>query len=223
MSDRHTPEAPPVPRRGWRRFSRFSLRGLLLLTTLAALQLGWSVERARRQQRAVAAVQAIGGYVSFAQGHSSVAEAEQPDWRPHWAPEWIPDQYLQRPEGVWVPGSDATDFSFLGDLPTLKTACLLNCQHFDDADLRLLVRAKGLRLVSLVGSGISNAGVAELQRLPKLQILQLRGTRIDDRAIPYLRKLRSLAELDVFDTDLSRAGVAQLAVDLPRCQLFQRP
>lgn len=221
MSDDSLFGATGKRRRGWRRLSRFSLRGLLVVTTLVGLGLGWVVERANRQQRAVAAVQAIGGYVSFAQGHSTARAPE--DWRPGWVPRWIPDHYLERAEGVWVPGSDAADFSFLADLPTLEKACLINCPQFDDADLGYLVQARGLRLVSLIGSGVTSAGLAQLQHLPRLQILQLRGTRIDDRAVEPLCRLQSLAELDVFNTEISRAGVAQLAQGLPDCQLFQRP
>jgi hypothetical protein len=222
MSADSLPASLAGKRRGWRRLSRFSLRSLLVATTLLGLGLGIGVDRANRQRRAVAAVQAIGGYVSFAQGHST-AEPPEKKWRPAWAPAWIPDHYLERAEGVWVPGSTATDFSFLADLPTLETACLMNCPGFHDADLGYLVRSKGLRLVSLIGSGVTSAGLAEFENLPRLRILQLRDTRIDDSAVEHLRKLQSLAELDVFNTDISRAGIAQLARDLPDCQLFQRP
>jgi hypothetical protein len=205
------------------------LRGLLVVTTVSALSLGWVVSRAKRQQRAVAAVRAMGGHVAFVQ--YPVAQPggnpEQPEYarqsRPGWAPEWIPDEYVERPKAVYVQGSADRDFSFLADLPTLETVCLLECPNFDDSDAAYLTSLKRLKLLSLIGSGITNAGLAELSKLPRLRILQLRGAHIDDAGIQHLRKLQSLTELDVFNTDISRQGVAQLAKDLPRCQLFQRP
>jgi len=206
------------------------LRGLLIAMTVSAVALGWIVSQAKRQRRAVAAVRAMGGHVTFATRLvAQPADApEQPlkytqQSRPGWAPDWIPDEYVERPKAVYVQGSTDQDFSFLASLPTLETVCLLECPNFDDADAAYLKGLKKLKLLSLIGSGITNAGLAELSKLPQLRILQLRGAHIDDAGIEHLRKLSSLTELDVFNTDISRQGVAQLAKDLPHCQLYQRP
>ena len=60
--------------RSIRRFLRFSLRGFLVVIVLVCIALGWTVERVRRQKRAVAWVQHLGGSVTFA------TNSNVPDW-----------------------------------------------------------------------------------------------------------------------------------------------
>ncbi|HVX16288.1 MAG TPA: hypothetical protein VHC22_34195 [Pirellulales bacterium] len=48
-----------------RRFLQFGLRTLLVVTTAVAIWLGFYVERARRQQAAVRAIRAAGGWVHY--------------------------------------------------------------------------------------------------------------------------------------------------------------
>lgn len=210
--------ASPRPLRG---LLRFSLRGLIVLVSLVCLGLGWWSDRAGRQRRAIAAVERAGGYVSFAQGHTSVDPPA--DRRPAWAPRWLPEAYFERPRGVWFAGATARGFSFLRDLPTLESASFVSCPGVSDADLAALATLRRLELVCLIRTPVTNEGLAHLARLPRLKILQLRGTEIDDRALPHLERLGALEELDVFDTQISRAGVAALVRALPGCQLYQRP
>ena len=109
---------------------------------------------------------------------------------PYRAPRWLPDDYLQRPSGVWFAGVEHEDFGFLRDLPTLETACLVSCPGFDDSDLATLSGLRQLTFVSLIGSRVTNDGLAHLAPLRRLRILQLRGTQIDDGAVPRLEKTR---------------------------------
>jgi hypothetical protein len=57
-----------------RRWLQFSLRGLLLLTLVVALWLGYEVRQFHRVERATAAIRALGGEVERAPGGWSLAE-----------------------------------------------------------------------------------------------------------------------------------------------------
>lgn len=48
-----------------RRWLQFSLRGLLIVLTIGCMWLGWEVERARRQHRAIDAIENVGGVVLY--------------------------------------------------------------------------------------------------------------------------------------------------------------
>jgi hypothetical protein len=60
MSD----QAKPLSRR-WRRFVRFSARGLIVLVIVIGSGLGWAVRSARIQREAVTAIQNAGGVVFY--------------------------------------------------------------------------------------------------------------------------------------------------------------
>ena len=79
--------AEPVSR-PWRRFLRFSVRGLVVVVLLIGVGLGWLVLGARIQRDAVAAIKSGGGGVNY-------------DW------EWsngkiIPGESLWRRDGSWI-------------------------------------------------------------------------------------------------------------------------
>ena len=75
----------PRPRRRWR---SYSLRSLLLLTTLAAIVLGVWVNRAERQRRAVAAIRKAGG------GVEDGPEPNPPSHFRRWLTTWLGDEYV---------------------------------------------------------------------------------------------------------------------------------
>ena len=79
--------AGPVSR-PWRRFLRFSVRGLIVLVLVIGAGLGWLVRSARIQREAVAAIKKAGGSVNY-------------DW------EWsngktIPEGKPWAPRGSWI-------------------------------------------------------------------------------------------------------------------------
>src|SRR5271167_2173291 len=75
--------------RPWRRFLRFSVRGLIVVVLVIGAWLGWLVRSARIQREAVAAIERAGGNVTFDSGWT-----ENTTNRPRepWAPEWLVDQ-----------------------------------------------------------------------------------------------------------------------------------
>jgi hypothetical protein len=51
--------------RSWRRYLRFSVRGLIVLVLVVGAGLGWTVRSARIQRDAVAAIERAGGSVGY--------------------------------------------------------------------------------------------------------------------------------------------------------------
>jgi hypothetical protein len=59
------PADPKTISRPWRRYLRFSVRGMIVLLVLTGGCQGWMVRSARIQREAVAAIKDAGGQVSY--------------------------------------------------------------------------------------------------------------------------------------------------------------
>jgi hypothetical protein len=66
---------------------------------------------------------------------------------------------------------------------------------------------------------VSDAGLARLRALPRLEKLYLSGLGLTDAALPDLKGLTRLRELDLTGTRVSGKGAAELRQALPRCQV----
>ena len=100
-----------------------SLRMLLLLILVAALWLGWRVDKARRQRRAIAQVEKYNGYVRFDYEYANGNEIQgaQP-WGPKWLRRHLGDDYFREvSQVIYVdqPLSDAT-LAPLADLGAIE-------------------------------------------------------------------------------------------------------
>ena len=95
---------------------------------------------------------------------------------------------------------------------------------FRDGDLdsltgTLVYYSDALRELSLSGSLITDRGIANLPRLPKLKLLILDDTRITDDVIPYLERFPSLVEVSVKRSRISKDGLREMARRLPNCKV----
>jgi hypothetical protein len=79
--------AGPVSR-PWRRYLRFSVRGLIVLVLVLGAGLGWLVRGARIQREAVAAITIPGGAVRY--DWEGTIEGFVPEGK-LWAPRWLVD------------------------------------------------------------------------------------------------------------------------------------
>lgn len=131
------------------------------------------------------------------------------------APVGKPDMAAVRREaqGLKIPGlrfdfaSDA-DLLELQDLPALRTLYLSGA-HVTDAGmahLKGLTKLQWLRLPPRV----TDAGLAHLKGLTQLQGLDLGGTRITDAGLAYLEELAQLRSLSLFFTRVTDAGLVHL-------------
>ena len=79
--------AEPVSR-PWRRFLRFSVRGMIVLVLVFGAGLGWIVHEAHIQRDAVAAIKKAGGFVKYDwewRFGKNISGAKP------WAPRWLVD------------------------------------------------------------------------------------------------------------------------------------
>jgi hypothetical protein len=58
-----------------------------------------------------------------------------------------------------------------------------------------------------LGGNVTDEGVTSLARLPNLEWLELRGTKITDAAIPSLQQMKSLKRVDLGHTDVSLQAI----------------
>src|SRR5262249_14490162 len=67
-----------------------------------------------------------------------------------------------------------------------------------------------LSSLRLVDTAITDAGLAELATLPKLNALDVSETLIDDAGIDALLKFPALTQVNIFGTNVTPAGIAKL-------------
>jgi hypothetical protein len=196
------------PRRK-RRWFQFRLGTLLALVTLAGIVLGFVVNSAERQRRAVAFVATMGGRVQYEDdeprgGNVSLAS--------EWLRESLGKHYFRSVTGVSLYGG--TRVSDAG-LVHLKGLTGLQWLHLDetqvsDAGLVHLKGLTGLQRLGLGGTQVSGAGLVHLRGLTGLQRLYLQDTQVSDAGLVHLKGLTGLQRLRLQRTQVSDAGLVHL-------------
>ena len=218
---------------------RFSLRSMLIAFTIAAVWLGMTISRARRQERAVSRLERCGGYVAYDRPKSAEPHAWE-RWRG-----MISKHHFESPIQVTldVPRRCSDWLAAINALPTVRTLLLSGGSVTDQtlADLRLtqidalhltasrvtdrglaqLARFKRLRWLGLSESQITGDGCALLEPLSELEELDLYGTKITDDAVPHLKKLTRLRRLMIPRTGITDRGLEELHDALPGCVIIR--
>lgn len=191
------------------RWFRFSLRTLLVLTTLVCVWLGLQVNQAARQRRAVQAIEELDAELVFAHDvEGSLSDAGEDGFLsevPHWldeppAPAWLvrvlgPDYfrravYLRElPHG---PDHLTQVLRAIAGLTTIERVDLHSAARRQD--LQLLSTLRGLRVLDLNWGGIEVDALPDLAKLTRLEVLSLGEVDSDPR--PFLARLTSLRRLD---------------------------
>jgi hypothetical protein len=212
------PQSPPKP---WRRFLRFSLRGLLVLVAVCSVWLGIAFHRAREQARAVAIIKHHSGYIVY--DYNQLPTGFFDFKARSGIPEWLLD----------ILGED-----FFHDVTYVKA------DRVRDDVLEVICGLREIRLLILDESAITGRGMAHLKRLHKLDILEIDSPLIDDRAlaeiagsrhlrvleisnanvgdegIEHVKRLARLQELRLHNTRVTSAGAAALSEQLPDCRIY---
>ena len=68
-------------------------------------------------------------------------------------------------------------------------------------------------------TGVTDAGLANLEGLTKLQSLNLAKTKVTDAGLEHLKTLTALRSLDVSETAVTDAGKKGLQQALPNCKI----
>jgi Leucine-rich repeat (LRR) protein len=173
--------ASPAPH-PWRKYLRFSVRGLIVLVLLIGGGLGWIVRKAHIQRNAVAAIQEAGGSFRYNfewYGGKSI-------------PEWLIDLF----------GAD-----YLGQIAVVDFS---SSASPTDATLAHVGRLTGLQLLDVDSPSVGDAGLAHLKGLSNLSTLMLSGTQVTDAGLVHLKGLSNLSTLVLNGTKVTDAGLAHL-------------
>ncbi len=169
------------PRRRW---LQFSLRTLLLLVVPLAALCGWFASKmnaVRRERRAVAAIRAMGGHVTYDWKYS---HTEPPG--PKWIRYLLGDDFFAGVARVGYPRASPDE----------------TLQHLDDL--------RGLRWLDLLATNVTDAGVERLAKHRELQTLVLRSTLITDEALPTLASMTELRLLYLDNTAVTTEAARTL-------------
>ncbi|MGE0606655.1 MAG: protein kinase [Pirellulales bacterium] len=88
-----------------------------------------------------------------------------------------------------------------------------------DAGLANLENHTSLVALALDGTDVTDTGLAHLKNCKKLTHLQLGGTRITNAGLAHLKGLTALEWLDLNNTQVTVAGIEDLRAALPMCQI----
>jgi hypothetical protein len=233
-----------TPPKRERRWFQFSLRTLLLLTTVFALLLGRWVHQSRQEKMAL---EALAGRdfsyrydYQFGAGGGSVGNAPPPGLRWLREPAW--EFHFRRVTEVHAITDLSDDeltqigrFRHLRHLSnTLSVAVISqrirltldNTGICDPVDARIsdigLERIRGLSELEwlvLFYTRITDDGLRNLRNMKDLQLLKIGSPYITDKGVPHLKQLTNLRTLYVDGTAISDVGVAELQRALPNCTI----
>jgi Leucine-rich repeat (LRR) protein len=221
----------------WRRYVRFSVRGLMVLTLLIGVWMGWIVRSARIQREAVAAILAAGGSVSYeSKVRGGVVLPATKSWTRRWLMDFLGidyfdhvtavafDSYATAPDAAMVHVGRLGQLTFLAldesavsrtglaqlkGLTSLSELNLSNTQ-VTDADLVHLTGLTALEELWLEHTQVSDAGLVHLKGLTGLKYLRLSHTKITGTGLLHLKGLVNLQVLDVSGSPVTDAGLEHL-------------
>jgi hypothetical protein len=162
--------------KGYRAFTRVSLRTAFLAITALCVLLAWHLGRTRLQKDAVCAIKQAGGSAYYAYQYDRngnfITDARPP------APKWT----------VRVLGVDA--------ISRVTKVCFEDGQ--DDYDIfQPLIRLPRIEHLNLNYTAVTDTGIANLRQLPRLKKLDLYHSKVTDAGLHHLSELRQLEELRI--------------------------
>jgi hypothetical protein len=179
---------------------------MLLAVTLAAVLVGWNMHRRREQQRALAAVQELGGTTQQVLTNLSLPSRVGAVWT--------------QENSLWLANLDLTD----EDLDRVPLEAMHTLRGFHAADNRLTNKSLAriasrdeLESLDLTNNpDITDEGLAQLKNLRGLRQLLLRNNpQITDAGLVHLEALENLDLLILIGTSVTPEGGKQLQSKLP--------
>jgi internalin A len=208
MNDPAKPVSHP-----WRRFLRFSMRGMIVVVLVMGGGLGWLVRSAHIQRDAVAAIQHAGGNVLYSwERNNRTGMSGGKPWAPTWLADLIGVDYFGHVTTVWFVQSSKTTDSVLAQVGCLTGAREVQFKEcsVSDAGMAHLRGLRGLSYLDLSGTHITDAGLAHLKGLTNLSGLFLTDTHISDAGLVHVEGLTNLHMLSLARTQVSVIGLARL-------------
>jgi hypothetical protein len=217
-TDGVTPKRPPP----WR---TFSLRTLLILVTIAGIGLGLRVNAARRQQRAIAEIQKLGGWFRYDFEFDAKTDKRIPG-----AKSWVPDWILKRTGLDLFHDVASVNMVYSNDgprrqdnqqvtdavrhqlaaFPRLRSLLLKESQASDEC-LAAVARVRHLEsLYCWDAHALTDAGVAHLRRLPRLKYIHISDSQLTDDSLRTFGLMPQLEGLSLQENYFTDRGLAEL-------------
>ena len=207
--------------RSKKRWLRFRLRTLLVVLTMTCMWLGWLVHGVQQQRRAAAKAEKFNAYIVY---HSF---AMVPPWTDIVPPRMcgrieslLPSNDWRRLTRVSIQTPEFKDehISMFRGLPHLTHVCL-PATGLTNAGLKQLadLHLRSLTVLDLSGTKITDAGLAHIRNMSRLEILLLSGNEIAGAGLKHLSGLTNLKWLSLEDTHVTDAAIKQLP-SLPKLE-----
>lgn len=185
-----------------RRWLQFSLRGFLVAITVGCIWLGREVNKAAKQKRMVASIQAFYGDVRYDFDQSQIR-------RPSEGPSI--DAWMRKTFGR----------DFLHDVVEVNFACRTNDRHqdwnyahMDDDVVPLVVGLSRLRKLTLHYGQATDESFKILATMTSLEEINVGpASLVTDKGLEFIKRLPNLKTLSVYEaplTDKSLAAVSEL-------------
>ena len=231
---------------------RYSLRFVLVATTILALVIAYFADCARNERAALAAINESGGWVTYDHEYDSSqhyvrnADSKAPTvlvdvLGRHWFDRIVTASGLTSEFGD-------TELATLSRLSKLRSVsnnhawagsqiATISMNHsrvyelpkeigdseITDVGLSHLANCKSLESIALRGDSMTNTGIEHLSELPNLKYLAISSLRVTDESIDALARMTELETLVATETRISKDGFIRLKSRLPNCKVYDRP
>lgn len=115
---------------------------------------------------------------------------------------------------------DDTAFKTLEPVTAQLVSVDLSATKVTDQAVAQLASAKQLRLIRLAETGITDAALDTLVKLPALESINLYGTKVTDAGVSKLGGLSNLKRLYLWQTGVTPAAIDALKKKLPGCEII---
>ncbi len=95
----------------------------------------------------------------------------------------------------------------------------LSATKITDQGVTQLSAAKSLRVIRLAETGVTDAAIETLLKLPSLESINLYGTKVTDAGVSKLSALTKLKRLYLWQTAVTPAAIKTLKEKLPGCEI----
>ncbi len=204
-------DQPKPAQRPWRKFPRFSVRGLIVVVLVIGAGLGLIVRQTHVQRDAVAAITKTDGSVLYDwQWSNGKLNPQGNPGAPKWLVDLIGIDYFGHvTEATLTRKATDAELAQVGRLIRLQVLTL-ELSSVSDAGLSHLNGLTKLSELNLDSTHVTDAGLAHLKGLRTLEVLSLEKDRITDSGLVHLKGLTNLSRLGLDGTQVTDAGLVQL-------------
>lgn len=210
-------DAVPHAARRERRWWRYSLRSLFLLTTVLAAACSWfavRANRAARQRDAVAALTKLGGFVCY--DYQLDSRSPVPPWHPReplWMQKLLGVDFFADVVSVTL-GCDR-ELGYLGNLPRLKSLRIDDSGSPEFAITRAGLKAIGgvtrVEELEIVLDECDDSALEPISKLANLRFLFVCCPNMRGGWLRYVERLGAIKTIEVHDGGASDADLEGLA------------